>query len=153
MRVPKKKLEILEDKVVKAYLFFKSRRKTAAILGIPQTRVSEILHRRKAMRPWSGFATVKRWRGGNRGPVTRWIQAHPGVVLPKKTRELAKLVGCTPEDVHSWKTARAAKFKQLVATIVPKEAISSIVQRKLEVRLTSGKLLTFETLLELEKLR
>lgn len=139
------------EKVLRAYQFYKSKRKVASALGLSVETVTKILREKKVMKPWSGFKGIKPWRGGNRGPVTRWIQEHPGIQLPSKPKQIAKLIGCTVTDVHSWRTARLAKFKKLLP-LVPKEAVQTIRSRTLQVQLRDGKLLGLEDLDRIAKL-
>lgn len=138
-----------KNRIVKAYQVYKSIRKVAKILGLSYGSVHAVLKSRKALLPWSGFARVKRWRGGNRGIVTRWLERHPGTVLPPTLREIAKLVGCEVKDVHSWKTARWAKMKRLARKFVSKKIVKGWDYKRLEIHLLDGSALGAEELFSL----
>jgi hypothetical protein len=140
-----------KNRVVKAYQIFKSIRKVSEIIGISYGSVHAILKEAKALRPWSGFNTIKRWKGGNRGPVTRWLEAHPGVVLPKKNKEIARLIGCSTANVHSWKEGRWYKMKAISKRLIPSKIIKRLDYRTLSIILLNGEVLGYEELLDMDR--
>jgi hypothetical protein len=140
-----------KNRIVKAYSVYKSIRKVSRITSLSYGSVHAILKEAGILLPWSGFDRVNRWKGGNRGVVTRWIELHPSVVLPTKTREIARIIGCKTEDVHSWKVARWAKMKRVARKIVPKQIIKSMSFRKMQILLIDGKILGPEELFTMSK--
>jgi hypothetical protein len=138
-------------RVIKAYQIFKSIRKVSEIIGISYGSVHAILKEANALRPWSGFETIQRWKGGNRGPVTRWIEAHPEVVLPKKRREIAKLIGCSVQEVQNWKMGKWNKVRVISKEIIPRSIIKKMDYRNLSIVLLNGEVLGYEELFKLKE--
>jgi hypothetical protein len=143
--------ETSKDKIVRAYQVHKSIRKVSKLLRLSYGTIRNVLKERNALLPWSGFDRVKRWQGGNRGVVTRWIERHPTVVLPRKTRDLARLIGCSLDDAHSWKVARWSKAKRIALKIIPRKIIKSMRYGKLEIELVNGTVLSVEELFAMHK--
>lgn len=143
--------ETTKQKVLRAYQVHKSIRKVSTLTGLSYGSVQKILKDRKALLPWDGFKRVKRWRGGNRGPVARWIERHPSVVLPTSSKEIARITSCPIKDAQSWKVARWKRLKRVVEKVVPKKIIRTWRYGKLEVELVDGTILTAEEVFEMER--
>jgi len=143
--------EQMKLRIVRAYQVHKSIRKVAKILGVSYGTIHAILKERKALQPWSGFNKIDRWKGGNRGPVTRWIQKHPDVVLSSSIEEIASLVGCEPRFARSWKVARWEKMKRIAKKLVPKKIIKKMSYDQLKIFLVDGSALTAEELFSLQE--
>lgn len=139
------------QKVLRAYQVYKSIRTVARILQVSYGSVHKILEDQGALLPWDGFNRVNRWKGGNRGPVTRWIEHHPSVVLPVSCRELAKLTGCSEKETHSWKVARWSRMKRLSSKLIPKKIIKKMDYRHLLIHLVDGSSLGAEELFKMSE--
>jgi len=127
-----------KQRILRAYQVKKSIRVVSRLTGKSYGTIYNVLKEKEALIPWSGFDRIKRWKGGNRGPVSRWISLHENVVLPVRNKEIASLVGCKLSDVHSWKVARWAKIKHVLKVAVPKKIIKSLSYNRLEVTLIDG---------------
>jgi hypothetical protein len=143
--------EQIKIRVLRAYQVHKSIRKVSKLTGFSYGTIHAVLKEKKALLPWDGFKRVERSRTGRRGPVTRWIEKHPGVVLSSSIKEVSKITGCSLQEVHSWKVARWFKLKQAVKKVVPEKIIKSRRYQKLEIELLDGTILGAEELLGLEK--
>lgn len=143
--------EQIKQKILRAYQVYKSIRKVTKLTGFSYGTVHAVLKERKALLPWSGFDRVERWKGGNRGVVSRWIDYHPGVVLPTSVREISKITGCKNSDVHSWKVARWKKLKLIAKKVVPDKIIKTRRYGKLEIELVDGTILGASELFNLEQ--
>lgn len=96
-------------KVWRAYQFSKSIDKTAKLLHLTPYIVRRILkedgremnppHRPKGIK-----AVVS-----HHGCLPRWIEANPGIRLPRSVREISKLTGCSEESVRAYLRRRSIK--------------------------------------------
>jgi hypothetical protein len=97
-------------RMLKAYAVFKSTRHVAKIFHVSHMTVKrKLLANGIALRA-PGVPPAAAWRGGNRGAVMRWCEAHPGVALPLENRALAALVGCTRAEASRYLAARRKRF-------------------------------------------
>jgi hypothetical protein len=140
-----------KTRILRAYQVHKSIRKVSRIFGLSFGTIHQVLKEKKALLPWDGFKRVVRSRSGRRGPVTKWIEKHPGIVMPSNVRDVVKLTGCASKDAHSWKVARWNKLKRAAKKVVPSKIIKTRRYQKLEIELLDGTVLGVEELLSLEK--
>lgn len=141
----------LKNRIEKAYSVYRSIRKVASIVGVSYGSVHAVLQERSKLLPWSGFDRVKRWQGGNRGIVARWVERHPSVVMPVKVEDIAKMVGCSRKDAHSWKVARWARMKRVMKMLKIEKVVKRMNYARLEIVLEDGQVLKPDLLFDMEK--
>ncbi len=96
----------LEDKILKAYKELGQIKKVEKLLNISHYRITKILHAHGINPQKKG----KRIKPRFYNCLHKWLYNHPGFILPRSPKQIAKLTGCSKDAI---KTFLYRRYKQL----------------------------------------